>query len=434
MIVGSSIAALGTPSDQRALGRIRLASGRVLDLTWRSDRQGWFARPRLTATFADGLGMRADGAESSWKYFSATENPPPAYVVTPRAFGFQLHIELNPREFWDAGLRLQEYLTGEVRCASTTMPTELAVAWFELAQGDDFLSPTPTNHGVRLAGPVDTANYRWWATGWRTSPVVQPAADVHWYPNLYQLGPDMNVRHFRAWRRWVGGADLAALQDTPPASSYPPMSAIAHWYSARDAPVDVGAPVAEWADYSGRGLTLGQATASKRPTLRFDAVQNLRYVEFDGVDDVLKTAQLALGQPVTVFLVMRQRAGGTSPQVWLGTNGAGASLIYRGNDTDQLNVWAGGTDLTYQTHTWPLPWTVYAVELNGATTRIYENGVLRATGNAGGAGLNGIAVGASGTDTFPARLDLAELVVSYTVNASERDAVITYLKARNGIT
>jgi len=62
-----------------------------------------------------------------------------------------------------------------------------------------------------------------------------------------------------------------------------------------------GDPVGGWADQSGSSNHVSQATAGKRPTLKF-AIQNGRaVVRNDGVDDLL-VGTLALTQPLTVFL------------------------------------------------------------------------------------------------------------------------------------
>ena len=62
-------------------------------------------------------------------------------------------------------------------------------------------------------------------------------------------------------------------------------------------------------------------------------------------------------------MVMRQRATGATQQVWLGTHGAGAPLIYRGDATDQVNFWSGGSDAIYNRGSaWPSPWMVWSAD------------------------------------------------------------------------
>jgi hypothetical protein len=220
-VVASTLAGLGTPTEDRREGVLELPSGRTIELTWRKGVAGWFQEaPDLTFTQHEPLAMRGEGT-TTWSYVYSAENPLPADQVPARGFGFDIHMELNPREVWDAGFRMQEFLCAAVMSQEAGARQDVdggngqcAAAWFSLAHGDPFLSPASENHGVRLRGPLPASNvWRWWATGWLNSPVAQPASGVNWYPNWYSSGPSLNFRWFRAVRRWVGGATLSALQE-----------------------------------------------------------------------------------------------------------------------------------------------------------------------------------------------------------------------------
>lgn len=424
----------GAPPFNGEQAVIVLPSGYREPLMWNGTH--WVGRARPTMREVDNVGMSAQGSPVLWKYpADHIEQPDP--TVNGTAFGFSILKVVNGDEYFAAGLRLQEHLAAALKVIDAAAGvSQLALAWYDLKDGDDFLSPPSYNHGVRLTHPRqdDLQNYHWASTGWQDSPAASPPPDSHLYPELYINGPALNFRNLHAQHRWVAGPLGGEGLERP--STYPVSPNVLSWHVAGDVAAADGAGVAEWPDYSGRGRHLQQASATKRPTLhRAGGPNNAAYVSFDGVNDWLKTALLEAAQPWAIFLVMRQRAAGGAVQVWAAHDGtAGAPLFYRGDNAGQVNLWLGGSDIVYDRGDWPTPWVIMAAKADGATSSIWENGTKRVEGDAGAIHLHGLALGARGDETLPAAIDVAEVVVTYAdLDDAGMDAQFDQLRLRYGV-
>lgn len=429
--VATTVAQLADGAYDGEQAVIILPSGFREPLIWNGTH--WVGRARPTMRQVDNIGMSSPGNPSGWRYpGDHKEVPDPS--VNGTAFGFQILKQLYAAEYFAAGLRLQEHLQAQLRVVDPAPGVpEMALAWYDLLPGADFLSPPPYNFGVHLVAERDEVSFRWASTGWQDSPAAAPPAGSHFYPELYLTGPAANFRNFFAQHRWIAGPAGGSVSPAV-ASKYPPIGSVAAWHVADDVPVADGGAVADWPDYSGRGRSLLQAAATKRPVVRRDGAGALRHVRFDGVNDLLRTGapSLLIPQPCTVFMLMRQRAAGATQQAWLGPDSGNPALLYRGDATDQVNVWAGGTDLVYhRSSAWPSSWVVWTFLLDGANTKVWENGVQVAAGDAGGAGFQGITLANNVGETLPAAIDVAELIVSYkAATTGERQAVEAQLLAK----
>jgi hypothetical protein len=437
------------PHDGTACG-IRIPSAHVEHLIYHEAQNAWIGRQHWSMRVYQNEGFSVGGDLAFWRYpGDLNEIPETGVHRTPHQF--QIHKILNGGELYAAGLRLQEHLTAQIKeYAGAPTPddaTELALAWYPLADGDDFLSPLPFNHGVRLVGSdtQDGVNYRQVSTGWQNVPDfdTEPALDEHLYPEVYALGSAIHVRELTARHRWAAG-DLGGAGDGED-SGYRPTDRMIGWYQAEQIYVADGQPVAEWPDFSGWGITLVQETSGKRPVVMSES--GIRFVRFDGSNDSLhnitpRTQVIGGGPgytaavPLTIYMVMRQRAAGATQQVWLGTNGGGATLIYRGDATDQVNYWSGGSDATYDRGSaWPSPWMVWSSELHAdGSLTIWEGQTEVFDGSAGTTGFNGLVMGNNQAESLPAAIDVAEMLWTNFVPASgERAAVVAYLEDKYGL-
>ena len=435
--VSTTVTGLGIPDVDGVEGIIDLPSGVREFLRWNLAQQAWVGRAHPSMHQVDNVGMRSDGDPNLWKYPGDHIEIPNPRLGTVQ-FGFQIHKLLDAYEFWAAGLRLQEHLAVEMKGTSglSDANPEIALAWYNLTDGENFLSPLSYNNGVRVSGNKDIYNYRWFSSGWQNTLIEQPPqAGDNWYPEIYLLGPQASFRNFTARHRWVAGT-VGGVGGSDQASKYPPLDDIFLWNRASSIPLIDGATVSEWPDFSGRGFALSQSTLAKRPVIRRDGVGQMRHVRFDGVDDILRSVAIT-AQPITIFLVLRQNVGGGVQQVWAGNNAAGAPLIYRGDATDQVNVWANaGSDLIYhRAAPWPMPFTIWSAVINGASTNIWEGLTQVSAGDPGASGFGaGIVIGNNHAESLPAKIDIAEIIVSFKAAfAPERTAVINYLDAEYNI-
>ena len=437
MSVVTSGASLGTATDGTVQG-LRIPSGQVLLMTYDATQGVWVGPSTLTMRTVQNEGITSGGAPGVWRYPGpASENPSTRTLAFP--FGFHIHKVMYGGQLWAAGLRLQEHLSAEMMTTDLSGTTvelpQTALAWYPLATADPFLSPVSFNHGVRLTGTRDNSGisppWRWFSTGWQNQPALAtpPASDEHLYPEIYQIGPGHNLRNFTAHHRWVYG-NVGSTGSGEQASRYPIDSTVA-WYVAEDIPVADGASVSEWGNYAGRVGTLVQATGSKQPVVNRQSGR--RYVTFDGTDDILKAADLvAWSQPWSIFLVMRQRNTGGTQQVWLGTGGGGAPLIYRGDATNQVNVWTGGSDFIYNRGSaWPSPWMAWSVTATAGAINVWENLTQVGAGTSGTGGFSGLCVGNNFGESLPAAIDVAEIICVFrTVDNTERTNIVNALNTK----
>ena len=437
-----------TPQDGTACG-IRIPSAHVEHLIYHAAQNAWIGRQHWSMRAYQNEGFAVGGDIAFWRYpGDLGEIPQTGVHRTPKQF--QIHKVLHGGELYAAGLRLQEHLSAQIKefggFGATGNPTDLALAWYPLADGDNFLSPDPFNHGVRIEtfDSADGKNYRQVSTGWQNTPPfdTEPDIDDHLYPEVYALGAPIHVRELTARHRWVAG-DVGGAGDGED-SLYRPLDRMIGWYQAEQIYVADGQPVAEWGDMSGWGITLIQPTSGKRPIVMSESGK--RFVRFDGSNDSLHNIgrsqvlgggpNYAASPPITIYMVMRQRAAGATQQVWLGGNGGGPTLIYRGNSTNQVNYWSGGSDAIYNRGSnWPSPWMVWSSELHtdGALT-IWEGTTPVFTGTAGTSGLTGLVMGNNQAESLPAAIDVAEMLWTDILPGSgERASVVAYLEDKYGL-
>lgn len=432
MQVVSSAAAL-TPNADGDVAELRAGGSRVR-LTWNAARQVWVSAPSFTVRMIDATTMR--DTSSGYIQQASPSNDPP--LLNETGIGFQLEPVVDAKALWDAGLRLQERLSGELAWSEDVPSTApyVYVNWYEFQVGSQFLSPVPTNPGVQLVGLTGVpVVMHFCSTGWQNSPVAAPSQPT-WYPELYG-GHLLRVGRLNAERRWACGAGLAGAGDADGSGLPPHVLYLHRWFEAEHIALPDGALVDFWGDKSGfhQGFS---SSGSHRPSLARAGLNGRAYLSFDGVDDYM-TYQVGAGQPFEIYLVMRQRAGGTSPQVWVdGLNTP--FLIYRGDDTDQVDLYANGSgDLIYHRGSpWPSPWMVLSASFNGDATTVWENKTLKATGGAGKPGVAGPGLGLTlgarrSLDLFSA-LDVAEVVVYLTNHTTtERQHIVDWLNAKYGV-
>lgn len=443
----TSAASLGTPSADGAYAGLRLSNGHVEWLIWDLGAQIWRGRPHFTMRQIADYGQSTGGSPSAWKYPGSTREAPGYKYSLSTAFGIQIHKVIEGGALYNSGLRLQENLSAFIRKTQdlSDPPVQMALAWYPLAVGTDFLSPESFNHGVRLNDQgIDRSVSHWVTSGWQRTPdfsILPAPADIL-YPELYLLGPTANFRNFTAKHRWVYGPGSVAI-GTQPSSAYPVANLIG-WFDAKSIPLVDGSSVDCWADQSGVGNNLIAPASGRRPIVMTQTGR--RFVRFDGIDDKLVRTDPGGGTygdiissanaPLTVFLVMNQTTGGNATQMWLMTGSQQAMMIYHGNSTNQINVWAGlGGDWIAQGSGWG-SWKVYSIKLTAAgVATVWENLTpLTMSGGGGTTGFGGFTLGNSFNDAFPASIDIAEVIVCWRdMDNTERTNVVNSLRAKHNI-
>lgn len=202
----------------------------------------------------------------------------------------------------------------------------------------------------------------------------------------------------------------------------------AAWYRYRLG-ITGSSAVSEWADQSGHGRHLAQATANLRPTRQGDGS-----ILFDGVAQYLRSPVFQLDQPCSLFCLLMQVTF-TSLDCIFGM-GAGSFLARQVADAGQrLSMISGGSPLTALG---PVI-AVGAYGVLGCTFRdpdsIISTNFVETTGPTGSTNPDvGLTLGAdTGLANF-SNIQFKEVIVfPAALTAAQRVQVITYLKLVGGI-
>lgn len=142
---------------------------------------------------------------------------------------------------------------------------------------------------------------------------LSAAANATTYGDSGLTGSTTYYYRIRAVRGLSHSAWSSTASVTTPAAPFSMLDLTpAGWWKADALVLSDGAAVSSWADSSGNGRSLtDDANAAQRPTFHTNVQNSLGGVQFDGVDDWLKTAAAwsAMSQPVTVAMVINHTGG-----------------------------------------------------------------------------------------------------------------------------
>ncbi len=243
-----------------------------------------------------------------------------------------------------------------------------------------------------------------------------------------------------AWAHYLVGRRRKRLAAAVPPAVFDPASiaSLRLWLRGDDIGVSDGSPVSAWADASGHGNSVTQATGMKMPTFTATQLNGHSYVSFDGIDDTMfkaspvgidyltghtviavmnPTVGVAFGMGVVTNYQcneMRQGGSGGYPQ-WMIPSGF-HQVDGTSNVSGQWKVWSG----TYDVGT-------FALEL-------FINGASQGTDSDGGALVVSDIYLGSRTDTYHWLGDIAEvLVFDDVLSAGDRSNVESYLMTKYAI-
>jgi len=208
----------------------------------------------------------------------------------------------------------------------------------------------------------------------------------------------------------------------------------AAWFDASDESTitDTGGAVDTWADKSGNGYDVTQATAANKPTTGTRTMNGLNVLDFDGSSDYLQGAFGAtLTQPNTIFMVFDLESYGGTMFLYDGIDASNRHTVYRSSSIYRAfaGVDQGGGTFDADPH-------ISRAVFNGSASSLHIDGSSNiATSDFGSQSLTGLTLGArySAANFFSGAI--AEvIVVDGTLTAQQIADTETYLADKWGIT
>jgi len=226
---------------------------------------------------------------------------------------------------------------------------------------------------------------------------------------------------------YITSADITsadtALTKAKPTTTFDPTDAagMKAWYRKGTGITVTGAGVSKWADQSGNGNDLLQATDTNRPSQEADGS-----ILFDGVDNKLKCASFTLVQPETVYLLIKQVTWTANAYIFDGNTDT-AMAVFLAVVTPEVRAYGGITsavngDLAIGSY------GVLSVVFNGASSVLQVDNNTPVTGNASTNDMGGFTLGAAGDASNFGNIQVKEVAIYNTAHdAATRAKVIAYL-------
>ena len=164
--------------------------------------------------------------------------------------------------------------------------------------------------------------------------------------------------------------------------------------------------MSQWADLSGNGYHLTQATAADQPlyTSLNSAFNNLATVDFDGIDHTMASAAFTseLSGPFTTVIVAALNSG---EHIFDTSNGTRNSF---GKGGGRWEMYSGASlkGSVADTNT-----NIFSILSNNSSSELKLNGGSDATGNPGTTTLNGVRLAELSGGGFLGNVDIAEVIV-----------------------
>lgn len=168
-----------------------------------------------------------------------------------------------------------------------------------------------------------------------------------------------------------------------------------------------GDPVGWIAELTGSFSPLEQATSGKRPLYKATAFNGFPCWEFDGLDDLMVSADVALPQPCTYYIAVKRLTaaarcifdGGVSTtrnRYALASSGT-AHFLSVGNGITSASSLVGSAPY------------VASIVFNGQGSLLEKDGVLELSGNASAQSLGGLTIASQFDAGSPANIQIAYL-------------------------
>jgi len=265
----------------------------------------------------------------------------------------------------------------------------------------------------------------------------------------------------------VGAYTAASAAVTPMAFTPSSIGGLQLWLDAADAStlydattggslVAADGAVARWEDKSGNGRHFTQSSSGSRPLRKASQQNGKDTLLFDGTNDFFEGSDFSDADSggLTVFVVYKRNATGTTHELLTkaNTNGVGWFVRHSPSDKLQLNIDLGGNNNMFRATSAAVSAASYAVVGFVAVSGQFQSSLFYRNGSAVGmaaASVEGsgaqqppsttgiVRVGAQeylGTTYFHANANIAEVIIyNSALSDTDRAAVESYLMTKWGI-
>lgn len=208
-----------------------------------------------------------------------------------------------------------------------------------------------------------------------------------------------------------------------PASYLPsdnPTSLIA-WFRKGVGITESAGLASAWADQSGNGNNLVQATGTNQPAY------SAGVLTFDGVDNFMKCVTFTLAQPTQVSILAQQVTWTANEKLYDGNGNSSGALTQR-TASPGIAIIAGlglvalNNDMTVGAY------HAVTVLFSGASSTILVGGGTATTGDPGSSSMSGFTLGANGTPGQYGNVDVKEVIIRNVDDATIRANDHAYLQ------
>ena len=187
--------------------------------------------------------------------------------------------------------------------------------------------------------------------------------------------------------------------------------------------------VETWYDLSGNDYHLQQASSALRPAFIDSVLNNYPSVTFNGVNNFLQVNfGQAYNQPNSVFVIWKANS---APGVPFDNISSRHYLAINADSDITLNASSNPTTTVKYSKTLPMEYVINTCYYNGADSKLFENSVLKSSGNAGNLSIEGLMVGSIFSGGAYLNGDILEIIAyDTTLIDSDRALVENYLMDR----
>jgi hypothetical protein len=218
---------------------------------------------------------------------------------------------------------------------------------------------------------------------------------------------------------WTGGARRGLAPQA--------LSGLRAWYRS-DLGITIATGVSQWNDLSGNGNHLLQAAGPSQPTRTLGVINGSPAIVFSAASTM--AASFTLGQPSTLFAVVRADTWGDTNTLFDGVAAGASAMVQQFTASANVRLVAGAAGVDGV----QLPVSTFALlvaTFNGASSSIKITDGTQLNGTLGADNPNGLTVGSRAGGTAFANISVAEIIVTATsATAAERTSIRTYVQQR----